>query len=52
MRPGQSPEDSPSLYVTSTTVTPGYKLPFSLQTRAMKQWGPKGGKEMGAKFCF
>ena len=41
------PANSPSLCIISTTVTPGYKLPFSSRTGTMKQWGPKdGGKTL------
>ena len=40
-----SPGDSPSLYIISIAVTPGYMLPFSSQTGTMKQWGPKEGEE-------
>lgn len=35
--------DSPSLYIISMAVTPGYKPPFSSQIGTMKQWGPEGG---------
>lgn len=40
-----SPGDSPSLYIISIAVAPGYMLPFSSQTGTMKQWGPKAGEE-------
>lgn len=44
---GGSPEDSPSLCIISTAVTPGYKFPCSSLIGTMKQWGPKEGTETG-----
>lgn len=47
-----SPGDSPSLYIISIAVTPGYKLPFSSRMGTMKQWGPEDGRETFAKLSF
>ena len=49
---GVSSGDSPSLYIISIAVTPGYKLPFSSRIGTIKQWGPEEGKETVAKLSF
>ena len=53
MRVGEgSPGGSPSLYIISTAVTPGYELPFSSRTGTMQQGGPKDDKETALNSLF